>query len=249
MSELEIYHKLRDNAFDEQDSFVADSPKVVNLLLQRGVEVKSILATKEYYDEFEELLCSKDILKLFVVSKEEMQKIVGHKIHHNCMMHGVRVKQTKLEGLSDNIVILDEITSAQNVGSIARSMAGFGVKSLVLPKSAPHPYGRRALRVSMGYVSHLQYYLYDDIIATCQALKKMGYKIFAAEVCEDSTPLWHVEVPQKWVMILGHEGKGISQEVLEVCDEIVTIEMQEDVKSLNVAIAASLMMYQFKNRG
>jgi len=141
MPELEIYHKLRDNAFDEQNSFVADSPKVVNLLLQRGVEVKSILATQEYYDEFEELLSSKDIPKLFVVSKEEMQKIVGHKIHHNCMMHGLRVKQTKLENLSDNIVILDEITSAQNVGSIARSMAGFGVKSLVLPKSAPHPYG------------------------------------------------------------------------------------------------------------
>jgi len=101
----------------------------------------------------------------------------------------------------------------------------------------------------MGYVSHLKYYLYDDIFSTCQVLKKMGYKIFAAEVCEGSIPLWHVEVPQKWVIILGHEGKGISQDVLEICDEIVTIEMQEDVKSLNVAIAASLMMYQFKNRG
>ncbi len=249
MPELEIYHKLRDNAFDKEDSFVADSPKVVNVLLKNGVKVKSVLATKEYYDEFEDLLNLKDIPKLFISSKEDMQKIVGHKIHHNCMMHGVRVKQTELENLTDNIVMLDEITSSQNVGSIARSMAGLGVESLVLPKFAPHPYGRRALRVSMGYVSHLKYHLYDDIFSTCQALKKMGYKIFAAEVCEGSTPLWHVKVPQKWVIILGHEGKGISQEVLEICDEIVTIEMQDDVKSLNVAIAASLMMYQFKNRG
>jgi tRNA G18 (ribose-2'-O)-methylase SpoU len=249
MPELEIYHKLRDNAFDKQNSFVADSPKVVNILLQNGVEVKSILATKEYYDEFKELLISKNIPKLFVAQKNEMQKIVGHKIHHNCMMHGIRPEQTKLQNLTNHIVMLDEITSSQNVGSIARSMAAFGVESLVLPSFAPHPYGRRALRVSMGYISHLKYNLYDDIFLTCQALKKMGYKIFAAEVTKDSTPLWHVKTPQKWVILLGHEGKGLSQEILDICDEVVTIEMKEDVKSLNVAVAASLMMYQFKNRG
>jgi tRNA G18 (ribose-2'-O)-methylase SpoU len=249
MPELEIYHKLRDNAFDAQNSFVADSPKVVNVLVQDGVEVKSILATKEYYDEFADLLISKNIPKLFVATKDAMQKIVGHKIHHNCMMHGIRPKQTKLEDLTHNIVMLDEITSSQNVGSIARSMAGLGVESLVLPSFAPHPYGRRALRVSMGYISHLRYHIYDDIFSTCQALKKMGYKIFAAEVTKDSTPLWHVKTPQKWVILLGHEGKGLSQEILDICDEVVTIEMKEDVKSLNVAVAASLMMYQFKNRG
>ena len=80
---LEIYHKLRENVFSEDNSFIADSPKVVNILLQTDIEVKSILATKEYYDEFEELISKKNIPKLFVIDKKEMQKIIGHKIHHN----------------------------------------------------------------------------------------------------------------------------------------------------------------------
>ena len=245
---LEIYYKLRDNAFDEQNSFIADSPKVVNLLLHSDIEVKSILATQDYYDEFKELIESKNISKLYLADKKVMEGIVGHKIHHNVMMHGIRPQQNTLDELDDNIIMLDEITSTENIGSIARSAAALGIGSYLVPSQGPHPYGRRALRVSMGYMSHLKYNIYDDIFSTIKELKKRGYRIFAAEVTEDSTPLWSVKVPQKWVLLMGHEGKGISKEILDICDEVVTIEMQEGVKSFNVSVAASLMMYQFKNR-
>ena len=244
---LSIYHKLRDNAFSADNSFIADSPKVVNMLLGTDIEVKSILATQEYYDEFATLLASSKVPKQYLVTKAEMQKIVGHKIHHNCMMHGVRPDQTPLENLDENIIMLDEITSTENIGAIARSAAALGVGSYLLPKQGPHPFGRRALRVSMGHVSMLKTHLYDDIFVTIESLKKLGFKIFAAEVTPDSTPLQEVKTPQKWVLLMGHEGKGISQDILDICDEVVTIEMQEDVKSFNVGVAASIMMYQFKN--
>lgn len=244
--ELQIYQKLRENAFS--GDFIADSPKVVNILLQSDIDVKSIFATSEYYDEYKELIESKEIPKLYLATKEQMQNIVGHKIHHNCMMHGIRPKQTPLDELGDNIIMLDEISSTENIGSIARAAAGLGVDSYLLPTQGPHPYARRALRVSMGYVSQLKTNLYDDIFTTIETLKTMGYKIFAAEVTEDSTPLMQVKVPNKWVILMGHEGKGIDKKILDICDEVVTIEMQESVKSFNVGIAASLMMYQFKNR-
>ena len=244
--ELQIYQKLRENAFS--GDFIADSPKVVNILLQSDIDVKSIFATSEYYDEYKELIESKEIPKLYLATKEQMQNIVGHKIHHNCMMHGIRPKQTPLDELGDNIIMLDEISSTENIGSIARAAAGLGVDSYLLPTQGPHPYARRALRVSMGYVSQLKTHLYDDIFTTIETLKTMGYKIFAAEVTEDSTPLMQVKVPNKWVILMGHEGKGIDKKILDICDEVVTIEMQESVKSFNVGIAASLMMYQFKNR-
>lgn len=242
--ELQIYKTLRDNNFND-NSFIADSPKVVNLLLEGEIEVKSILATQEYYDAHSQLIESKNISKLYVCDKQVMQEIVGHKIHHNCMMHGVRPAQNSLDELDDNILMLDNITSTENIGSIARSMAGLGVNSYLLPNTSPHPYGRRALRVSMGYMHHLKYNIYNDIIMTINTLKSRGYKIFAAEVTEDSTPLWNVEVPQKWVLLMGHEGKGISEEILNICDEVITIEMQKGVKSFNVAVAASLMLYRF----
>jgi len=245
---LEIYRQLRDKTFSADNSFIADSPKVVNVLLETSIQVKSLLATKEYYDEFKELISHKDIPHLFVADKKVMESIVGHKIHHNCMMHGIRPDETKLDALGDQIIMLDEISSTENIGSIARSAAALGVDSYLLPKQGPHPFNRRALRVSMGLASRMKINQYDDIFATLKTLKDKGYKIFAAEVTDSATPLSEVNVPGKWVLLMGHEGKGLSQEVLDACDEAVQIEMEPDIKSFNVGVAASIMMYHFKQR-
>ncbi len=246
-SELEIYHKLRENAFTADNSFIADSPKVVNIILDTDIEVKSILATQDYYDEFSHLLTCRDKTKFFVIDKKEMEEIIGHKIHHNCMLHGIRPNETALEDLDNNIIMLDEITSTENVGSIARSAAALGISSYLLPKEAPHPYSRRALRVSMGHITKLHVAIYNDIFETIKTLKNNGYKIFAAELTPNAVSLQDVSISSKWVLLMGHEGKGLSQDVIDACDEIVKIEMAEDVRSLNVAVAASIMMYQFKN--
>lgn len=246
IKELEMYHQLRENAFRADNSFIADSPKVVNLLLkQEEIEIKSILATREYYDEFENFLKTKNIPIFYLTTKAQMQTIVGHKIHHNCMMHGIRPAQTPLEKLHDNIIMLDNITSSENVGSIARSAAALGVNSYLLPNSSPHPFNRRALRVSMGHSGLIKYHIYDDIFTTIKELKTHGYKVYAAEVTPTSTFLSKVEVSQKWVLLMGHEGKGLSNEILDVCDEVVTIEMVAGIKSFNVAVAASIIMYKF----
>ena len=245
---LNIYHQLRDKAFREDGSFVADSPKVVNLILEQDIEVKSILATPEYYEQYQTLLSSKEIPTLYVADKKVMEQLVGHKVHHNCMMHGIRPKETPLEMLGTQIIMLDEISSTENIGAIARSAAAMGITSYLLPKQGPHPFNRRALRVSMGLSSKLFIHQYNDIFETLKYLKEKGYHIFGAEITENATPLSQVTVPSKWVLLMGHEGKGLSDKVLKACDEALQIEMEPDIKSFNVAVAASIMMYQLKQR-
>jgi len=246
--ELLIYKQMRDNAFTKDNSFVADSPKVINLLLESDLEIKSILSTKEYYQEFEALIIGKNIPKLYVASRKELETIAGHKVHHNAMLHGIRPEPTPLDALGDNIIMLDEISFTENIGSIARSAAALGVNSYLLPRQGPHPYARRALRVSMGHVAKLQTHIYEDIFQTIETLKQMGYTILAAEVTDDSIELAKLEVPKKWVLLMGHEGKGIAKEVLDICDKSVKIEMVDGIKSFNVSIAASIMMYTLTNR-
>lgn len=246
--ELSIYHQFREHAFKADGSFVADSPKVVNLLLSEEIEVKSILATQEYYDSYASRIQAKKDAILYIATKEQMQNIVGHKIHHNVMMHGLRPRESALDDLGDNILMLDEISSTQNIGSIARSAAAIGVDSYLLPSYGPHPYSRRALRVSMGHVAMLKIHIYSNLKDTIGTLKENGYHIYAAEVTKDSTPLWHIKPKKKWVLLMGHEGSGLSEEVIALCDEVVTIEMMEGVKSFNVGIAASIMMYQLKHK-
>ena len=246
-SRLEIYRHLRDKAFIVDSSFIADSPKVVNILLNTQIIVKSILATREYYKQNQELIVNKNIAKLFVASKKQLETIVGHKVHHNVMMHAVRPLEEALTRLDNSIVMLDEITSTENIGSIARSAAALEVDSYLLPKQGPHPYSRRAVRVSMGHISKLKFHLYDNIITTIETLKSNGYTIFAAETDTRAIPLNNVIVPKKWVLLFGHEGKGLSSEVLATCDQVVKIKMVNEVKSLNVGVAASIIIHHFKN--
>ena len=197
---------------------------------------------------FKKLIGHKSIPKLYVATKELMQTIVGHKVHHNVMLHGIRPMETKLDKLDNHIVMLDNITSSENVGSIARSASALGINSYLLPKQGPHPFGRRALRVSMGHSSRLKLHLYDDIKKTLKMLKTQGYTLYAAEITKGSVPLSQVAVTDKWVLLMGHEGHGIANDILELCDRVVHIEMQENVKSFNVAVAASIIMYKFKHK-
>ncbi len=249
LPELQIYRTLRDNKTTQDNSFIADSPKVVNMLLESLIEVKSILATEAYYTANRALLESRDIPTLYVAPKAVIETITGHRTHHNVMMHGIRPPQSGLEELGDQIIMLDELSKTDNVGSIARSAAALGIRSFVAPSTGPHPYGRRALRVSMGHISKLNLHIYDEIKTTLKTLKERGYRIFAAEVTPHSTPLAKLQVSGKWVLLVGHEQKGISSDILELCDETVMIEMEPEIKSFNVAIAASILMYQIHVRG
>ncbi|MCM8529923.1 MAG: RNA methyltransferase, partial [Lentisphaeraceae bacterium] len=179
--ELQIYRHLRDNAVTQDNSFIADSPKVVNMLLEMDIEVRSILATEKYYLENKTLIESKNIPTLYVGDKKLMESITGHKIHHGVMMHGIRPAEASLDDLGDQIIMLDTLSKNDNVGAIARSAAAMGVKSYLVPKQGPHPYGRRALRVSMGYISKLKVHTYENVFETIKMLQESGYRVFAAE--------------------------------------------------------------------
>jgi len=245
--EVQIYQRLRENAFAKDGSFIADSPNVVKLLIESGVTVKSIFATPEYYEAHADFLHQYTIPIAYVAPKKILEQIIGHRLHHNVMMHALRPDETPLESLENHILMLTEISNADNIGAIARSAAALGVKNYLVPKQGPHPYSRRAVRVSMGHIGKLHYHCYGDIKETIKTLKAQGYRIFAAEVTADSTPLAQVKVPERWVLLMGHEQLGISHDILALCDEVVTIEMEEGIKSFNVAVAASIMMYRFKH--
>lgn len=82
---VKVYHALRDKGILNDGSFIADSPKVVNLLLEKtDIKIESILATREYFEMHQALIDSREVPMLYEASKEQMSRIVGHKIHHNC---------------------------------------------------------------------------------------------------------------------------------------------------------------------
>ncbi|WP_456457415.1 TrmH family RNA methyltransferase [Nitratifractor sp.] len=249
LPELRPYRTLRGNLFDADGSFVADSPRVVDQLLGSGLEFLSLLCTSEYLETRRSLIEAAGVPRVYLGERKLLEAIVGHRIHHNVMAHLRRPSSVLLEKLPDRVLMLSRLNNMENVGAIARSAAALGVRGYAVPAAGPHPYGRRAIRVSTGHITRLVTHIYEDPLETIRAFKTRGYRILAAEVTEEAVPLADFSpVPEKWVLILGNEEEGVPEEILNEADTVLQIEMEPDVKSFNVAMAASIMMYRLQRR-
>jgi len=244
LPELAPYRTLRGNLFDRDGSFVADSPRVVGLLLESGLRFKSLLCTPEYFDRERERIEAAGVPTVYLGERALLERIVGHSVHHNVMAHLLRPQNVPLRKLPERAVVLTRLNNLENVGAVARSMAALGVGGYIVPEAGPHPYGRRAIRVSTGHVTKLKVHLYTEILPTLERLKELGYTLIAAEAAPGVQPLSdYISPPGKWALILGNEEEGVPPEVLDVCDAVVRIEMEPGVASFNVATAGAIVMH------
>ncbi len=245
--ELQVYRTLRGNLFERDGSFVADSPRVVGQLLESGLKFKSLLCTPEYFEAEKERILAAKVPTVYLGDRHLLEQVVGHRIHHNVMAHLLRPPNVSLEELPDQIVMLMPLNNMENVGAIARSAAGLGVGGYAVPVAGPHPYGRRAIRVSTGHVTRLRVHCYDDPLQTIQRLRELGYTILAAELSPDAVALAEYSpIPQRWALILGNEEEGVPPAILKKVDATLQIEIESDVKSFNVAMAASIALYRLQ---
>lgn len=244
LPELAPYRTLRGNLFDRDGSFVADSPRVVGLLLESALQFKSLLCTPEYFDRERERIEAAGVPTVYLGEREVLEGIVGHSVHHNVMAHLIRPENVPLEELPDRAVVLTRLNNLENVGAIARSAAALGIGGYVVPEAGPHPYGRRSIRVSTGHVTKLKVHLYEAILPTLERLRELGYTLIAAEAAPGAKPLSRYTPPTgNWALILGNEEEGVPPEVLEACDAVVKIEMEPGVASFNVATAGAIIMH------
>ena len=247
LPELQVYRTLRGNRFEKDGSFIADSPRVVGGLLESGLSFKSLLCTPEYFGKERKRIQAAKVPVVYLGERELLEKVVGHRIHHNVMAHLRRPPNIDPEELPGQVVMLMPLNNMENVGAIARSAAGLGVGGYVVPSAGPHPYGRRAIRVSTGHVTRLKVHCYENAVETIDRMKALGYTILAAELTPESTPLAQFSpVPERWVLILGNEEEGVPPDILARVDAVLQIEIEPDVKSFNVAMAASIIMYRLQ---
>jgi tRNA G18 (ribose-2'-O)-methylase SpoU len=243
-SELTLYCTMRENMQTRDNVFVADTEKVVVRLLQSRVVLKSILADSEFYQKYEDIIRNAGIPLLYLAEKDIMSKIVGYPLHHGVMCMGVRPFQSSFSELGKRIVLLDGTSRLDNVGVIIRTMAGFGVTSLVYHENTPHPWARRIIRVSMGSVTKVNYHKSNNIIDTISKLKQNGYTVYAAETFGECIFVHGVEPSEKWVLVMGNEGQGISGPVIKACDTILKIPMTDSIPSFNTSAACAVILNQ-----
>jgi len=146
------------------------------------------------------------------------------------------------------VVILDNIRSAQNVGSIFRTSDASGVDRLYLCGITPAPYPQRGVdrvsKISLGAEKNVDWEYHDQTWRLIEKLKKDGYKIIALEISDDAIDYQNFSPEFPVALILGNEVKGLSKKILSRVDATLSLPMHGSKESLNVSVAFGIAAYK-----
>ena len=157
-----------------------------------------------------------------------------------------------MRAMQDISVILHDIRSIHNVGSIFRTADGAGVSKIYLTGYTPTPidrFGRKVdafTKVSLGAEETVSWEQ-TEITQLIPQLKKDGVQVIAVEQSSDSVPYKELKLESPAAFIFGNEVDGISDEVLKIVDTVIELPMKGEKESLNVAVSAGIVLYHFQN--
>lgn len=147
------------------------------------------------------------------------------------------------------VIVLDCVRSMYNVGSIFRTADAFRVEAVYLCGLTGTPPHAEIHKTALGAEETVEWHYHTDTLDTIRYLKQEGYILFAVEQAEGSISLCDITLEDhcKYAVILGHEVKGIRQEVVNECDYCVEIPQFGTKHSLNVAVAGGIVIWTFFN--
>jgi tRNA G18 (ribose-2'-O)-methylase SpoU len=218
---------------------VVDSKKVVQKFVLyskfKPIEVfveKSILHECDFLTLFP---------KVHELSSDDFQNIPGSKYHKGVI--GVFERNIEYHHqLEAPFVILNGVTSPENVGSIVRTLSGLNFKTLVIDKKTVSPFVRRAIRVSMGnivFINVLEVPHLRDFTEECP------YPIYASGNEKGSIPLTAWEPERHSGFIIGSEGHGIDPELYASCKSIIRIPVREEVQHYNAGHSCAILASRY----
>lgn len=148
------------------------------------------------------------------------------------------------------VIVLDNIRSMHNVGSIFRTADGFLASGIFLCGYTPQPPHRDIQKTALGATETVDWIYFPTTLEAVQQLKSEGYRIYAIEQVEGSIMLDRFESnpEEKYAVILGNEVTGVDEEVLKLCDGAIEIPQEGMKHSLNVSIAAGIVAWEFYKR-
>ena len=155
--------------------------------------------------------------------------------------------QRIVESNADVLLVLDGILDPRNLGSLLRTAEAVGVGGVILPKrrsAAVSPAVEKAAAGATAYVSICQV---ENLARALLIIRDAGYWLIGLEP-EGQKMLYNLDLPQKIVLLLGGEGKGLRSLTRQKCDYLISIPMRGKIESLNVAVAGAIALYEFLRR-
>lgn len=155
------------------------------------------------------------------------------------------VDEFKQAGKNPVMIVLDNIRSMHNVGSVFRTADAFLAEGICLCGYTPQPPHRDIHKTALGATETVDWFYFATTVEAVQALKAKGYRIFAVEQVEGSISLERFSAAdEKVAVVFGNEVEGVDQDVIALCDGCIEIPQLGMKHSLNISVAAGIVLWE-----
>lgn len=230
---IKRYSKLLQKKYrDEEGLYIVSTDHLVKEALKHNIVVEVFLLenTENKYG------------KVTYLTEPVMRKLTSLKTLPNVV---AIVKKQKEKEIKGNVIMLDGLQDPGNVGTIIRSGVAFNFDTIIVGKNTVDIYNEKVLRASEGMLYNVNI-IKSDLIDSIMDLKLKGYKVLGTKV--DNGKSIDEITSTKYAFVVGNEGNGISEDVLNLCDDYIYLPMNEKCESLNVGVASSIIMYEINKK-
>ncbi len=217
--------------------YVCDSPKLLQEAVRWGAPICTVVTT----DAVTLPALGKEV-RVVEVPQDVMSAVSPAKTPQG-VVFTCRLPEVALPAaLPERIIVLDAVQDPGNVGTVWRTADAFGCGALVLLPGCADPFGPKTVRSSMGAVFRTPVYMGDAAVLQ-KKLREEQMPLYGAALREDTRDVRELDF-RRAAIAIGSEGRGLSQEMLQLCDATVKIPMEPTCESLNAAIAATVLLWE-----
>lgn len=222
----------------QQGEYLCDSPKLLGEALLWRAEIVTVVTTR--VDALPQLPTG---VRVVLVPEDVMASVSPMKtpqgVLFTCRLPDTALPE-QLEG--KRYMVLDGVQDPGNVGTIWRTADAFGCDGLILLPGCADPYSAKTVRASMGALFRLPVYT-AEAAEMKAVLEASDIPLYGAALREDTLDTRQVDYTRA-ALAIGSEGRGLTEEILSLCDRTIRIPMTERCESLNAAIAATVLLWE-----
>ena len=220
----------------ESGCFLVEGRKMVEEALASSFRVETVLADADRLNEFS---LPQDV-PLVTMPSHVLAAVCDTKTPQGV---AAVVRMQANTALGSRLVALDGVQDPGNVGTIVRTADAAGFEGVLLSQQCADVFSPKVLRATMGSIFRMGVRVTDDLPGALSQLRAGGFSILSSQL--DGTPFYDREpVGEKFVLVIGSEGNGVTDEVKAVATHRVKLPMRGGAESLNAAVAAGVMMYE-----
>ena len=218
---------------------------VAHEIINDNSKIKKAFLSKKFDDKKIINELNKNKIKIKYLDKTEMDKMVDGN-HQGIIFDVVDYEYSDIDELitqeDDTIVILDHLEDPHNFGAIIRTCEAAGVSGIIIPKDRSVSINSTVMKVSTGALDRVKVCQVTNLSQNIDYLKKKGFWIVGTDM--EGIDYKEIDYKGKIAIIIGNEGKGMSDIITKNCDFIATIPMRGKINSLNASVAAGIIIFE-----